>query len=224
MQVSGSNHTVQSSLPGLTSTTSARTSSSIPSSVGGRQQRLEQRTLEPGPDGVLQVPPPARGCLECPFNLLYCLKDFANEEDWVNHSLTHFNTRNHVVGPPTRNRCCFCDLTFESDNALESWANRMQHVHFHHHLGHRLAVARPDFELFKYLYDNHLIDDATYKDLRGNSRERNAEYCDLKGLAPNPSQASNSNMSPPISPQSPRAAITETYSPSRARREGHRRR
>ena len=222
MQVSGSDHTGHGSLPGLTSTATSARTSSIPSSVGSRQLRLEQRMLAPGNDGTLQVPPPARGCLECPFNLLYCLNAFANEQDWVNHSLTHFNTATHVIGPPKRNSCCFCDATFESHNALRSWALRMEHVQFHHRLGHRLAFARPDFELFKYLYDNKLISDATYKDLRGHSKDRNAEYCDLIGLVPAQPQAPNANMSPPMSPQSPRAAVTETYSPARARREGRR--
>lgn len=233
MQVSGSNYTGNGSLPALTSCASARTSS-IPSSVGSREQRREQRTLELGQDGVLQVSPPPRNSLECPFNLLYCLKDFSNGDDWVKHSLTHFVTRNRVmVGPPRRNRCCFCDAVFESHNPLESWALRMEHVQFHHHLGHRLAVARPDFELFEYLFENKLIDDATYKDLKGSSRERNAEYCDLKGIVPRPPQIVTSNMSPPVSPQSPttpisphnpRAAVTETYSRSRARRESDRQR
>jgi len=218
MLVSGSNYAGDSSLPALTSapSVSARTSSMLSSVV-------EQRILEPGVDGVLQVPPPTRRCLECPFNLLYCLKDFADEQEWVLHSLTHFNTRHRVVGPPKRNECCFCGRLFESDNALESWAWRMQHVQFHHHLGHRLAFARPDFELFKYLYDNHLIDDATYKDLKGSSKDRNAEYCDMKGFTPSVPQTSNSIITPPISPQSPRSAVTETYSSARERRQGHRR-
>ena len=218
MQVDGSDHTRQSSLPALTSITS-RTTSSVPSSVGGRQAEQQQRILEIGPGGTLQVPPAPRGCLECPFNLLFCLRDFANERDWVNHSLTHFNTEKHVVGPPKRNRCCFCDTVFESNNALESWAKRMEHVQFHHHLGHRLAVARPDFELFKYLYNNRLISDDLYRDLSGHSRDRHAEYCDLKGFPPNTPPAGNTTMSPP---ESPRSAITETYSPSRSRRDSRR--
>jgi len=220
MQVSGSDYTGYNSLPALISATSASArTASISSSVSLGPLPLDQRILEPGVDGILQVPPPARGCLECPFNLLYCLRDFADEQDWVDHSLTHFNTRDRVVRPPKSNRCCFCDAVFQSHNAFESWSNRMQHVHFHHQLGHRLAVARPDFELFKYMYDNYLIDDATYKDLKGSSKDRNAEYCELKGFTPSLPQPST--ITPPISPQ--RSAVTETYSPSRERRQGHRR-
>ena len=220
MQVSGSDHTRQNSLPALSSTAS-QPESTIPSSVGGRQLEQEQRILEPGPDGTLLVTAPPRGPLECPFNLLYCLKDFASERDWVNHSLTHFTSGNRVVGPPNRSKCCFCDAPpFESDNALESWGQRMQHVQLHHQLGHRLAIARPDFELFKYLYDKDLISVDTYKDLNGNSKERNAEYCDLKGfVTPGRSHTNNPSLSPPISPQSPRTAFTNTYSQSRDRRD-----
>lgn len=218
MQVSGSNYTRQGSLPALTYTTSAsasaHTSLMLPSVV-------EQRTLDS--DGVLQLPLPTRRGLECPFNLLYCTKDFADEEDWVSHSLTHFSTGDRDVGPPKRNNCCFCDTVFESDSALESWGKRMQHVRIHHHLGHGLAIARPDFELFKYLYDNRLIDDAEYKDLKGSSKDRNAEYCDLKGFTPSLPQTAHSIITPPTSPQSPRSAVTVTYSPSRERHRGPRR-
>lgn len=230
LQVSESRRPSQSShgsLPALTSTASVRTTSSIPSSVGRRQRLMEQRILETGPGGTLQVGAPARGSLECPFNFLYCLKDFADESHWVKHSLTHFNTRTHVIDPPKRNRCCFCDEEFVSNNALASWGQRMSHIRLHHHLGHRLAIARPDFELFKYLYENHLIEDATYKDLKGNSKDRVAKYCEMKGIVPalpRASQASRLPMSPPMSPESPssRSAITETYSPRRERRDSQR--
>lgn len=222
MQVSGSDHTSQNSLPALSSTAS-QPESTIPSSVGRRQLEQEQRILEPGPDGTLQVTAPLRGPLECPFNLLFCLKDFACEQDWINHSLTHFNSESRLVGPPKQSKCCFCDEEFASNNASESWGLRMRHVQLHHQLGHRLAIARPDFELFKYLYDKHLIDDATYKDLKGNSKERNAEYCDLKGFVnPGRSHPNNASFSPPISPQSPRAAVADMYSPSRSRRDRER--
>lgn len=98
----------------------------------------------------------------------------------------------------------------------------MQHVQLHHQLGYRLAIARPDFELFEYLYNEHLIDDATYKDLKGHSKDRNAEYCDLKGFVlPGSSQPSGASVSPPISPASPRSAVVEMHSPSRARRGRH---
>ncbi|KAL8817755.1 MAG: hypothetical protein Q9191_008083 [Dirinaria sp. TL-2023a] len=221
MQVSGSDHTCQNSLPALSSTAS-QPESTVPSSVGRRQLEQEQRILEQGPDGTLLVTVPPQGPLECPFNLLYCLKDFANERDWVDHSLTHFNSESRVVGPPRRNKCCFCDALFVSNNALESWGKRMKHVQIHHQLGHRLAIARPDFELFEYLYTNHLIPVATYKDLKGHSKERNDEYCDLKGFVIPGRPHNNSTLSPPISPQSPRAAVADMYSPSRSRRDRER--
>ena len=65
----------------------------------------------------------------------------------------------------------------------------MEEIASHHQLGHRLAHARPDFELFKYLWDKRLIEDAHYKNLMG-----------AKGLS--------AYSTPPTSPNSPIAPIS----------------
>ena len=67
----------------------------------------------------------------------------------------------------------------------------MHHVCLHHCLGHHLGHARPDFALFKYLFDNRLISDAEYRDLKGNSENR------IKRAA------AASYPTPPTSPDSP---------------------
>ena len=48
----------------------------------------------------------------------------------------------------------------------------MEHIASHHQLGCRLATARPDFELFYYLWRHRLISDADYRDLKGNYDDR----------------------------------------------------
>lgn len=209
-----SDGTRHSSVPELTIATSRETSS-INSSVGVRAADGQQRILDLDQGGVLVVPPlQQQRILECPFNLAYlCPMTFSNENDWITHSLTHFNTRQRAIEPPTSNKCCFCEAEFHSSTAYQSWAERMRHVCLHHRLGHRLAHARPDFGLFKYLFDNRLISDAEYRDLKGNiyNRSQRAAY-----------------PTPPTSPDSPVAqppaipVYTETYRGRRGERgSGH---
>ena len=128
---------------------------------------------------------------ECPFILLGCRRYFINEQDWVQHSLSHFKSTDRVVGPPTRNVCCFCDENFHSHDALESWLMRMEHIRVHHLLGHRLEDARPDLELFGYLYQHKLIDDSTYNEIMASSGNRRVESVDEKGDFIHSSQAHN---------------------------------
>ena len=107
-------------LAALTSASSLESTASLSSSVG---------------DALIVNSPQRTRVLECPFDLLYCSKNFAeaNYEEWVLHSLTHFS----YVDPPTSNRCCFCEAVFDSHNGLSSWHARMRHVFLHHRLGHR---------------------------------------------------------------------------------------
>lgn len=102
--------------------------------------------------------------LECPFNLLSCFRTFSSRADWISHSLAHFGN----VEPPRANVCCFCSATFTPSTGIRSWTDRMIHVSFHHKLGHTLASARPDFELFTHLWKHRLITGAEYRILREN--------------------------------------------------------
>ena len=198
-----SHGTQHDSLPALTLATS-RTISSIPSSIGVRASDNQQRMLEEGQDGVLTVPPlSGRRILECPFNLAFlCPLTFSNEDDWMRHSLTHFIKDGRAVEPPMLNKCCFCDKEFSSPRPFQSWGERMRHVCLHHCLGHRLAHARPDFALFKYLFDNRLISDGDYRDLKGNSRGRSQRV---------------GYLSPPISPDSPEVPVFQEIASGRRR-------
>ena len=187
-----------SSLPALTIATS-RTTSSVASSMGIRALEDHQRILEQDHGGVLVVPQLlGQRILECPFNLVFlCPLTFSDEKDWIEHSLKHFMTERRVmVDPPTSNSCCFCDKQFYSPTPCQSWGERMRHVCLHHCLGHHLGHARPDFALFKYLFNNRLISDAEYRDLKGNSENRTQRA------------AAASYPTPPTSPDSPVAQAT----------------
>lgn len=187
-------------LPGVTRGTSEATPESITASLGERQLAIHQRSLENGPGGTLVIPPlPAQQILECPFNLLFCCEDFSSLEDWVQHSLTHFGS----CPPSPCNVCCFCDAVFKCSTGRESWKKRMIHVSLHHRLGHRLAYARPDFELFTYMWRNRLISTADYRDLKGNSEDR--------------SRAATAHPAPFVSPNERSRAHTETYRNPRLR-------
>ena len=195
MMVSGSDHTRDSltqSLAALTSASTRSTSESTPTSVGARGTE-PRHILEVGPGNVLLITPlQAQSILECPFNFLNCLMTFSNLDDCFFHSLEHFGN----VGPSASNSCCFCDETFEFSNRTQSWWERMQHIALHHQLGHRLASARPSFQLYEYLWRNKLISTADYKDLKGNSQNR--------------ARAAAAYPSPPASPNESSVAYTQT--------------
>ena len=149
------------SLPAMGTDPSADNTFSISTSIG-RQALENPRLLVQGERGdLLLPPPPSRLILECPFNWLSCTRTFSEMDDWFIHSITHFKP----AGPPIHSNCCFCDARFQGQNGLQTWACRLQHVACHHQLGHRLAHARPDFAMHKYLWQNRLISTAVYKGL-----------------------------------------------------------
>ena len=202
MLVSGSEHTRDSyaqDLAALTRASSLTANESVSSSMGARQ--LEgQRLLDQGPGGELVIRQlSAPKLFECPFNFLFCPMEFSGLNEWINHSLSHFGR----MDPPVLNRCCFCNAIFQDHNGVSCWAERMNHVALHHRLGHRLAHARPDFELYTYLWNKRLISDADYRDLKGNNEDR--------------SRAVAAYPSPPVSPNERSVAYVETNN-SRKRR------
>ncbi|KAL9641261.1 MAG: hypothetical protein Q9204_000160 [Flavoplaca sp. TL-2023a] len=188
-------------LAALTRASSLESPASLPSSMGARHLDHVTR-LGQDQAGALIVSPPLRArVLECPFNLLYCFKDFADTKEWILHSLTHFGH----VDPPTSNRCCFCEAAFDSDDGVSSWHERMQHVLLHHQLGHSLSCARPDFQLYTYLWNKHVIDDAVYRDIKGNSEDRSRHV--------------RAYPTPPVSPNERSVAYAQTsYTNSRRTR------
>ena len=158
-------HSGSDNLPAYTNAPTNSDTVSLSSSFGGRQlaPRLLEQPRQAG--GALEIPPPPTPVFECPFNFRRCLLTFANKEEWFTHSLSHFQD----VDPPKTNKCCFCDDEFSAPTGMECWRKRMTHVASHHELRCRLAFARPDFEMFKYLWDNKVIKTVEFKDLMGYS-------------------------------------------------------
>ena len=149
------------SLAALTTQSSAATTNSISTSFGGRTLG-QPRILELDGQGALQVAPlrnPPQ--YECPFNHLHCLLVFTSFDEWLAHSLTHFDGH----APPGKASCCFCDQTFASPSGMQCWRERMEHVELHHRLGHKLAHARLDLDLYRYLYQKRVITDLAFRDL-----------------------------------------------------------
>ncbi|KAL8799670.1 MAG: hypothetical protein Q9182_005709 [Xanthomendoza sp. 2 TL-2023] len=208
MLLSAEDHTRDSmtqALAALTRASSSRSPISIASSMGARH--LDSvALLDQDQAGALIVTPPRRSTvLECPFNLLYCFEDFAdtNHEQWIDHSFTHFGD----VMPPTSNQCVLCKAVFESNDGVRSWKDRMNHVFLQHHrIGHSLSCARPDFKLYTYLWNHHVITDSVYRDIKSNSEDRS------RHVAAYPT--------PPVSPNERSAAVAQTtYSNSRRARD-----
>lgn len=169
------------SLAALTTRSSAPTVTSVSTSFGGRTL-VAPRILEPDGDGALQLAPLRNPPIyECPFNHILCLLTFTSFNEWLAHSLTHFQG----YSPPRSASCCFCDLTFVAPSGTQCWRDRMEHVELHHRLGHNLAHARLDFDLYRHLWQNKLITDLTFRDLTA---------------YPGSSGAESAYPSPPISP------------------------
>ena len=180
-----------SSLAALTSAGSASSAPSVSSAMGERALG-PPRILEIDDQGALQVPPLTLApVFECPFNFLSCLLTFTTFPGWFAHSLGHFRG----INPPNANKCCYCDQRFHENDGQRSWRARMEHVAMHCQLGHRLAHARPDFELYRYLWSNRLLDNASYKSLMGpsNSRTSAASAYPSPPTSPNTTTMSASN-------------------------------
>lgn len=214
----GSDFTDDGSLAGLTNASSSGAPESVSSSQGHRSIVRSARLLAPDGNGTLwatrlpafrdaQQDPPV---LQCPFPFLHCTRHYAmeNMDDWFEHSLSHFIRRvgRHTVPivPPTSTTCCFCEMVFEDPDGLACWMERMRHVAWHHHAGHSLAHARPDFKLFRFLWENRIID--------------NAEYRELSRLRQQPPRSPQNIFTPPDSPTDapsrPTAELNERHNRS----------
>ncbi|MCJ1372887.1 hypothetical protein MMC20_004113 [Loxospora ochrophaea] len=197
-------HSGSDSLAALTGGASSRTrTESVGTSVGGRALDRQRVLQASGPDAPLGIPHRPIMILECPFHFLCCDFTSTNESEWRAHSLQHFSE----AGPPETSNCCFCDASFSGNSRWQSWEERMDHVLFHHRLGHRLATARPDFELYEYLWTKRIIIPAQYKDLMSGYRQR---------------QAAGAYISPPVSPVETSARAAYTVSNQRRSRDERR--
>ena len=174
----GTAATPMGSLPGLSSSGTSGSPESIATSMGTRDIERRQRVLRPdwSQDGALIIDPQtvAASPLGCPFHsILGCRWEFDNghESVWIDHSLSHFKRNGKEVEPPKTNKCCFCDKEILKSTGTESWKAKMNHIRQDHHMnGHRMATARPDFELARYLWGAKIIDDVTFRDWTGKQR------------------------------------------------------
>ena len=196
-------HSGNSSLAALTfDSNTTRTTSSVSSSIVIRDMEGQRQNIldwNGGPDDPLQIPPiNSQPLFECPFNYLDCFLGFVDVNEWFCHSLQHFGRH----GPPNFSKCGFCDAEFRAVTGMECWRERMAHVELHYYQPRcRLAHARPDFKMFEYLWNKHLIPVEVYKDLLGKSNNRaNQAYLSSPCLS---------------------SPVTLTYDSRRDRRERH---
>ena len=101
----------------------------------------------------------------CTFNFLNCTDSFADEEQWKTHCLSHF----HLKPPPKSVLCPFChDFEQTFNDPYAAWEARMHHIASHYRAGYALPRSRPDFKLFRHLWQKNIISDADLKELEGN--------------------------------------------------------
>lgn len=118
------------------------------------------------PDGVeiLEDGHQHRPTFQCCFWFLNCYFESTEEEEWETHCQHHFNG----ARPPRANQCLLCDTQFFELDGTESWKRRMAHTAEHMRRGQSFATSRPDFHLFKYLWQQRIINDIDYQELMGN--------------------------------------------------------
>ena len=112
--------------------------------------------------------------LECPFDRLGCHLHYSDLAGWFWHSLSHFQIDGSFAGtlpPPNSTTCCFCEKKFTATMGIDCWRQRLAHYAYHHLHGHSLATAEPDIGLYKYLWDNGLIDQGAYSELIAKSQD-----------------------------------------------------
>ena len=104
--------------------------------------------------------------LPCCFYFLNCHLQFSDFEEWKAHCLSHFRS----AKLPTIVQCPYCDsLTsqrFASGSA--AWAARLHCIATHNLDGYGTEHARPDFGLFKYLWQHKIVDDVEFQKLMTN--------------------------------------------------------
>ena len=155
---------LESGNPSLAALTYSTATASSNISVATVQGFSRGRILEPDSSSALHIPPiRTPPVYECPFDFLKCGRRYTSYEDWVQHSLSHFEG----CQPPSHNECRFCDVICKSDHGQQSWEALLRHMEFHFKLGHDLRHARPPFNLFRYLWKEAIIDSVTFKELMG---------------------------------------------------------
>jgi hypothetical protein len=98
----------------------------------------------------------------CIFHLLDCQVAFHDVETWRIHMLSHF--RGHAS--PTKAQCPYCPWKTSHAKRDEAWNRMLTHVSTSHSLkAGSVEQARPDFDLFKFLWNRRIISDVQYRTL-----------------------------------------------------------
>ncbi|KAL9115246.1 MAG: hypothetical protein Q9227_001040 [Pyrenula ochraceoflavens] len=145
---------------------------------------LEESESDPG---VLTLPatrrPPAD--YTCPFHVLDCMETFEEQDltGYKCHVLSHFRGRT----PPSTAKCPLCEAAFRdpeprgdgssssrrtmATGGIESqgraWDDMLTHLaNAHFGQGERLKTARPDFDLYTWMWKQGIIATALYKSLQ----------------------------------------------------------
>jgi hypothetical protein len=101
---------------------------------------------------------------ECAFWFLNCVYVSQNRDEWEIHCQSHFRGEE----PPQTVQCPLCDWKVTCERGLTAWDMRMQHLALEHTMrGQTLRTSRPDFELFRFLWNRRLIDEQDLKELNG---------------------------------------------------------
>lgn len=101
---------------------------------------------------------------ECVFWFLSCPYVSQDRSDWDIHCLSHFRGN----APPQSVQCPLCDWGASSDDNASAWNARMDHfVVTHFSVGETLLNSRADIPLFTHLWQQRLIGDRDFQELRG---------------------------------------------------------
>ena len=111
--------------------------------------------------------------LECPFSRLSYHTHYSSLAAWFWHALTHFQLDEQCfprkILPPATNTCCICEKRFIAVRGIESWQQLLAHNAYHHLHGHSITedATALDIELYTYMWHHGLIDEVTYKEIKG---------------------------------------------------------
>lgn len=113
-----------------------------------------------GPSIRLPVVP----AYECAFWFLGCSYISRDADDLKMHCLNYFLGEE----PPRAVQCPLCEFQFSWTDGWTAWNARMEHIaNRHTKLGETFMSGRPDFHLFRHLWQKRIIDDDKVRGLTG---------------------------------------------------------
>lgn len=106
--------------------------------------------------------------LSCIFKDLGCQVLFPRDsvDDWINHSISHYHAQ--AALPPTHALCVYCDVSFDSNEPLSCWRDRMNHI-IQHTPGASATKTRPDFGVAKDMLRKGCIQQDAYDEYSKNT-------------------------------------------------------